>query len=136
MNAVSTDGDPSLAGTMDPFLRKALAATAVMNLAGSITFTPAGDGLRAFVGIPDAHPLWPLSVGTFIFAMGLGYAALAIRAQPERVFLGVAAVGKASFALLLLAMGLAGEIPPLAATAGLPDLAFAGIFANWLLRTR
>lgn len=121
---------------MDPFLRKALAATAAMNIVGSTAFTPLGAGLRAFVGIPDAHPLWPLSVGTFILAMGFGYAALAITGRPERVFLGVAACGKASFALLLLAMGAAGEIPPLAAGAGLPDLVFASIFAHWLLRTR
>jgi hypothetical protein len=121
---------------MDPLLRRALAATAAMNIVGSLAFTPFGAGLRTFVGLPDAHPLWPLSVGTFILAMGFGYAALAITGRPERVFLGVAAAGKASFALLLLAMGAAGEIPALAAAAGLPDLAFAAIFARWLWRTR
>lgn len=133
---MSAAGPHGAGAPMDPFLRKALAATAVMNIAGSATFTPLGDGLRAFVGIPAAHPLWPLSVGTFILAMGFGYAALAITARPERLFLATAAVGKASFALLLMAMGAAGEIPALAAAAGLPDLVFAGIFARWLLATR
>lgn len=121
---------------MGRLLRSALAATAVMNLVGCLAFTPLGDGLRSFVGIPAAHPLWPLTVGTFIGSMGLGYAALAITARPERVFLGVAAIGKASFALLLAAMWTAGEVGPLVAATGVPDLVFAAIFARWLLATR
>ena len=121
---------------MPAYLRRALAATAVMNLAGSTAFTPLGDGLRALVGIPAAHPLWPAAVGTFIASMGLGYAALAILGRPERVFLAVAAIGKASFAVLLAGMWLAGEVPVLAAAAGLPDLVFAAIFARWVLAGR
>lgn len=119
---------------LDPFTRKALAATAVMNVAGSFAFTPLGEGLRASLGIPPAHPLWGLVVASFILTMGLGYAALAWSGRLERTFLAVAAAGKASFALLLLGMGAATEIPPVAAASGLPDLVFAAIFARALVR--
>lgn len=119
---------------LDSFTRKALAATAVMNVGGSIAFTPLGEGLRAGLGIPPAHPLWGLIVAAFILTMGLGYAALAKSGRLERTFLAVAAAGKASFALLLLGMGAAAEIPPLAAVSGLPDLAFAAIFVRALVR--
>ena len=119
---------------LDGFTRKALAATAVMNVAGSIAFTPAGAGLRASLGIPPAHPIWGLMVGSFILFMGLGYAALAISGKPERIFLAVAAGGKAAFAAIMISMGIAGEIPAAAAASGLPDLVFAAIFARWVLR--
>ena len=117
---------------MDPILRRALAATAVMNLAGSPAFTPAGEGLRAAFGLPAAHPLWPLVVGSFIFAMGLGYAALAVRNRSEPVFVAVAIVGKSSFAGILAATAWQGELPWSTAITGLPDLVFALVFA-WRL---
>jgi hypothetical protein len=120
---------------LDAFTRQALAATAVMNIAGSAAFTPLGAGLRAAVGMPDAHPVWLLTVGSFILIFGFGYATLAFTGRPDRTFLAVGAAGKATFALLLAAMGLAGEIPLLVATAGLPDLVFAAIFTRWLVRT-
>lgn len=119
---------------LNRFLRQAMAATAVMNIAGSMAFTPLGAGLRAWVGIPDAHPLWLWTVGSWIFLFGLGYSALAITGRPDRTFIAVAAGGKASFAILLGLMAAMGQIPVLAATGGLPDLVFATIFAHWLIR--
>jgi hypothetical protein len=118
--------------TMDPILRRALAATAVMNISGSLVFTPAGAGIRTAFGIPDAHPLWPLSVGSFIFAMGVGYALLARSGRTERTFIAIAALGKAMFGALLVAMAAGGDIPWMAAATGLPDLGFAALFA-WRL---
>lgn len=122
--------------TTDPILRRALGATAVMNLSGSPAFLPAAEPLRTAFGLPPAHPVWTLAVGTFIFAMGLGYAALARSGRVERVFVGVAATGKALFASLLLSMAVAGELPWIAASAGLPDFAFAAVFAWRLAATR
>lgn len=121
---------------LDSFTRRALAATAVMNIGGSIAFTPLGDGLRAGLGIPPAHPVWGLMVASFILTMGFGYAALAYTGRFERTFLAVAAAGKASFAVLLLAMGAAGEIAALAAASGLPDLVFAAVFVRALILAR
>jgi hypothetical protein len=121
---------------LDSFTRRALAATAVMNIGGSIAFTPVGDGLRTGLGIPPAHPVWGLMVASFILTMGFGYAALAFTGRFERTFLTVAAVGKALFAVLLLAMGALGEIAPLAACSGLPDLVFAAIFVRALILAR
>jgi len=120
----------------DPILRRALGATAVMNLAGSPAFLPAAEPLRAAFGLPSAHPVWTLAVGSFIFAMGLGYARLAWTGREERVFVGVAAIGKALFASVLLGMAVAGELPWRAAGAGFPDFVFAALFAWRLAVTR
>lgn len=127
---------PNEPAPCDPLLRRALGATAVMNLAGSPAFLPAAEPLRAAFGLPSAHPVWPLAVGTFIFAMGVGYAALAWTGREERVFVGVAALGKGLFASVLLAMAVTGELPWIAAGAGVPDFAFAAVFAWRLAATR
>lgn len=122
--------------TADPILRRALGATAVMNLSGSAAFLPFAEPLRAAFGLPPAHAMWTLTVGIFIFSMGLGYARLAWTGREERVFVGVAAIGKALFASVLLSMTFAGELPWSAAAAGVPDFAFAALFAWRLAATR
>ena len=122
--------------SQDPILRRALGATAVMNISGSAAFLPVAEPLRAAFGLPPAHPVWTIAVGTFIFAMGLGYAALARSGRIERVFVGVGSIGKALFASVLLGMTLAGELPWQAAGAGLPDFVFAALFAWRLAATR
>lgn len=122
--------------TLPLSMRRILAATAVMNIAGAPAFSPLGQGLRAAFGIPEAHVLWLWTVGTWIFLFGVGYAVMAATARADRTFLGVAAAGKASFGGLLAWMAATGELPMAAALAGLPDLVFAFLFLRWLLATR
>lgn len=119
-----------------PSMRRILAATAVMNIAGAPAFSPLGQDLCAAFGIPDAHPLWLWTVGIWIFLFGAGYAVMAASARADRTFLGVAAAGKLSFGGLLAWMAATGELPMAAALAGLPDLLFAFLFIRWLLVTR
>ena len=75
-------------------------------------------------------------LASFILFFGLGYWRLATGDREERLFLQVAAAGKATFALLLIAFWLAGDLPILAPLSGSPDLAFAAIFATRLHATR
>jgi hypothetical protein len=59
-----------------------------------------------------------------------------VSTSQERYFVAIAAAGKASFSLLLVAYALAGDLPVRTALAGFADLAFAAIFAHWLFATR
>lgn len=124
------------ATVLDSRMRAILAATAVMNLIGSATFTPLGDGLRSGLGMPPSHPLYLLTIGTFIFWFGVGYASMARSGRAERTFLVVAAGGKASFGLTLAAFAAAGSVPWLVAASGVPDLVFAWLFVDWLRKHR
>lgn len=120
----------------DRFFRRALLATAAMNVAGFFALAPPLPALRALVGVPEAPPLYGWLLASFILFFGLGYWRLANSRREERLFLQVAAAGKATFALLLIAFWLAGDLPILAPLAGSPDLAFAAIFAARLYDTR
>jgi hypothetical protein len=120
----------------DGFFRRALLATAAMNIAGFFALLPPFPVLRTLVGVPEAPPLYGWLLASFILLFGLGYWRLASLPTPERLFLQVAAAGKASFALLLIAYWLAGELPIAAPLVGSPDLVFAAIFAARLHATR
>ena len=52
----------------------------------------------------------------------------------DRGVLALAVAGKGSFGGVLAGMNLLGELPPVAAAVGLPDLALAAVFAGWLSR--
>ena len=120
----------------DQFFRRALLATAAMNIAGFFALLPPLPALRALVGVPEAPPLYGWLLASFILFFGLGYWRLASGRNEERLFLQVAAAGKATFALLLIAFWLNGDLPITAPLAGSPDLAFAAIFAARLHATR
>jgi hypothetical protein len=56
--------------------------------------------------------------------------------ESDRTFMAIGAAGKATFAVILLALWGNGELPMTAGLIGLPDPALAGAFAAWLWRTR
>jgi hypothetical protein len=120
----------------DGGFRRVLLATAVMNIAGFFALLPPYPALRAWVGVPEAPPLYGWLLALWILFFGLAYLRLAFARTPERLFLQVAAAGKASFALLLIAFWLAGDLPLGAPLAGAADLGFAALFAARLVATR
>ena len=120
----------------DRFFRRALLATAAMNITGFFALLPPFPALRALVGVPEAPPLYGWLLASFILFFGFGYWRLASARSEERLFLQVAAAGKATFALLLIVFWLNGVLPITAPLAGAPDLAFAAIFAARLHATR
>ncbi|MBC7796980.1 MAG: hypothetical protein H7Z37_08915 [Pyrinomonadaceae bacterium] len=108
-----------------------------MNMAGALTFVPSFRGLREFGGLPEAgNPFYSLIIALWIFFFGVLYLFLAFAKTRERFFVIVGALGKSSFALLLAALALIGELPIRAAFAGLADLFIAAIFFAWLIKTR
>jgi hypothetical protein len=120
----------------DAFFRRALLATAVMNIGGFFALLPPLPAVRALVGMPEAPPLYGWLVASWILFFGLGYLRLAYARTPERLFLQTCAAGKASFALLLIVFWWRGDLPFTAPLAGSPDLAFAALFVVRLYETR
>ncbi|MEO8601785.1 MAG: hypothetical protein ABI629_04320 [bacterium] len=116
--------------------RRALLATAVMNVVGFFALMPPFPFLRQLVGVPEAPPFYGWLLALWILFFGLAYLRLAYVRTPERLFLQIGAAGKASFALLLIVCWLAGDLPILAPLAGSPDLGFAALFAARVYATR
>lgn len=117
------------------WMRVALFATAVMNLAGAAVFVPAARGLREFGGLPDAgHPLYISTVGLFIFTFGSAYLYAAVTARADRLFIAVAAAGKLSFFALLVGLWVSGDLTGWIPLAGTGDLVFGTVFLIWLFR--
>jgi len=119
------------------WMRRALYATAIMNVLAALGFLPGAGAVRALAGLPqDGQPLYLLTVALFVGLFGLGYLAAAVTGRPDRVFLGVAAAGKIGFFSLLLAFWLAGSVPLQAPVLGSADLFFGTLFVIWLLGSR
>jgi hypothetical protein len=120
----------------DRFFRRALLVTAAMNVGGAVVLSPPFPFVRQLLGMPEAPPLYGWLVSLWVLFFGLCYGRLARMDTDERLFLVIAAAGKATFALLLVADWLAGALPVAAPLAGAPDLAFAALFAARLYATR
>ena len=117
------------------WMRRALFATAGMNILAAAAFVPVARPLRAVLGFPEAgHPLYLLTVGMFILTFGLGYLWAAATGRAERLFITLAAIGKLSFFTTLVGYWVAGALPFRAALAGAGDLVFGVLFVVWLLQ--
>ena len=86
--------------------------------------------------MPEAHPLYPWVLSIWILIFGAAYFRMGQTGRADRTFLAAGAAGKATFAVLLIALAATGELPPQAVAVGLPDLALAGVFIGWLSRNR
>ncbi len=119
------------------WMRAALFATSVMNIGGAFAFLPPAQPLRDLAGFPDAdNPVYLVTVGIFIFALGLGYLGCAVMNRADRVFIFCGATGKLAFFALLVALFATGDLPIRAVAAGGGDLLFGLIFAVWLVQSR
>ncbi len=129
----STEATEMLPGWM----RTALFATAVMNISVAALFLPAARILRTTAGFPaDAPPIYLLTVALFVALFGAGYFYTAISGHAERMFITLAAFGKLSFVLLLVASWLGGSLPLRAPLIGSADLLFSVLFFYWLFTSR
>lgn len=117
------------------WMRRALFATAGMNIGASLLFLPRAGALRSLAGFPaEAPAFYLLTVGMFVMLFGAGYLSAAIQGRGDTLFLGVSAVGKIGFFALVLAACIAGELPPRAPLIAAADLGFGALFLVWLLR--
>ncbi|HJQ83573.1 MAG TPA: hypothetical protein VKA21_05835 [Candidatus Binatia bacterium] len=118
---------------LPPWMRRALFATAMMNLVVSAAFAPPAHAFRTMVGMPnDAHPLYLATVGLFVLLFGLGYLWLALTGRPDRLFIALAAAGKIGFFSLLVWFAATGRLALHLAAAGSADLVFGALFVAWL----
>ncbi len=121
---------------LGPKIRWLLMACGPMNLGGVATFAPPFPYLRNMVGLPDAHPLYLWVLTAWLPLFGIAYFWMGWTGKADRTFMAVGAAGKATFAVILLALWGNGGLPMTAGMVGLPDLALAGVFAAWLWRTK
>jgi hypothetical protein len=119
--------------TLPGWMRTALFATAAMNLLAGLAFLPPAAGARALAGMPPGeHAVYLSTVALFVLLFGVGYLWVAVANRPERLFITLAAVGKLSFFVLLVAFWATGALPGTAPLAGAADLLFAVLFFRWL----
>lgn len=119
--------------TPDRLIRRALWASVPFNLGGALLFAfPASLGRLA--GLPGPGPrLYTASLALLVALFAVAYAWLARQPRVERAFVAFAALGKTGFFVVVLACWLLGEVPAQTVVAVSGDLAFAAVFAWWLL---
>lgn len=117
------------------YMKRALLATGLMNLFGSVSFLPFVTSIRRSTGLPEAHPFFLWLLALWIAGFGAVYLSLGISGRIDRSFLTIGAFGKLSFALLLIAFWLSGDFPLSAPFFGLADLFFGALFAFYLWTT-
>ena len=119
------------------WMRRALYATAAMNVLVAPAFLPPSSALRALAGFPEGgHPLYLTTVAMFVLLFGLAYLGTAARGTADPLFIAVAAAGKIAFFTSLLWFWITGEVAIAAPVAGAADLVFGVLFATWLLGAR
>ena len=118
------------------WMRRALLATAGMNLVGALTFTPWGAPIRDFAGMPPAPAVYLLVIGVFVLLFGVGYFVCGATGRADPLLIASAAAGKLSFFALLLAFAVAGDLPIRAPLAAVGDLVFGVLFVVWLAGLR
>jgi hypothetical protein len=119
---------------LDARTRMLLRASAPLNVFGALVLAPPFPYARRLAGLPEGHAIWLWMLSIWVLSFGVAYWRVGTSGVAERNFLGVAAIGKASFSLVLVAAAVAGEVPWLAAVAASPDLVLAVFFADWLRR--
>jgi len=118
--------------TNDQLMRRALRATAVLNLAAALVFAFPGS-LGQLAGFPAPVPrMYSAFVAFLVVLFGCTYGWLARQPRIDRPLVAFSALGKAGFFAVVLVCGLLGEVPARAVVAASADLVFAAIFVWWL----
>jgi hypothetical protein len=131
MNASSTGAT----ATLPTWMRRALYATAVMNIVAAVGFTPPAHALRVLAGLPEPdHPLYLVTTGLFVLLFGLGYLWTAVTGRADRLFITLAAAGKLAFFTTVAWLWATGALVARAPLAASADLVFGLLFVAWLLR--
>ena len=114
-----------------------LVAAAIFNLFGAISFAPpVYYRVDDTVKLPqDASPFGLWVIASWIFLFGVGYALLALKPKPERLFIAVAASCKLALAILFTVFCSTGYLPSICLLGALGDFLFAMAFIFWLFQT-
>lgn len=118
----------------DELLRRALWATVGFNLLGAFVFAFPASPLARVAGLPVEVPLlYRGIVALFVLLFAGAYAWVAMQPVISRPFVAFAAIGKASVFVLALALWMASAASALTVVAFTGDLAFAALFAWWVI---
>jgi len=117
----------------DDFLRRVFLLAALFNVVGGLAFAfPASLGW--LIGLPSPVPTVYAALVTFFVVLFAGtYAWVAVQPRIHRPLVALAAIGKAGAFVVFLVCWLFGAASGLSVVALGGDLAFAAIFAWWLL---
>lgn len=117
----------------DQTLRRLMAASAVVNLAGAVLFAFPGSALGQLAGLPaETSPLYRGLVVLFVLLFAGMYAWLSRQDPVPRPAVCLAAIGKSSAFLLVLALWLMDEAPARLVVAISADLLLAAYYLVWL----
>ena len=115
------------------WMRRALLATAVMNILGAGLFLPPAAPLRALAGVPPAeHAVYLLTIAMFVLSFGLAYLYTGLTGRADRLFLALAGGGKLAFVAILLGCWASGEVSVRAPLSAVGDLVFGVLFLTYL----
>src|SRR5215831_9209117 len=118
----------------DPFMRTALWASAVFNLAGALLFAFPSSLVSRLAGLPlPVTPIYGALLAFFILLFGGSYAWLARQPNIDRPLVALGAIGKAGFFTIVLIFWLFAGLSLRAVGAATGDLVFAAIFTGWLV---
>jgi hypothetical protein len=119
----------------DRLIRRALTATAVMNVAAMPLFAfPAT--FASITGFPPVVPrMYALLAGVFVALFGAVYGVLARQPDVDRAMVAIGALGKSAAVVIVVVCWLLGELPVQTVVLISADLGFAALFAWWLLTT-
>lgn len=112
-------------------------AAAIWNCGEAALFFAAQGPLQSLFGLPP--PCDPLTLQLFlvsVFLFGLGFFWVAQDPLNNRAFVKVGIIGKPLIAFIFLGHVLAGNIPISVLAPLIVDLALAGLFLRFFLRTR
>jgi len=119
----------------DVVVRRALWASAVFNVFGALLFAFPGSLPGRLAGLPaDAPAVYRALVALFVLLFGGSYAWLARAPRIDRPLLALGAIGKAAAFFTVALLWMAGAAPARSVGAIFGDLAFAAVFA-WYLMT-
>ena len=126
----------ALAADPDRALRRALAASVLYNLSGSLGFL-VPEPIGRWIGFPTPVPrLYPSLIAMVVLLFAAVYAWLYRARVIDRSLVALSALGKTGFFAVFAGAWWAGQVPLRAVLAVSGDLAFAVVFAGWLVRTR
>jgi hypothetical protein len=117
----------------DELMRRALWTTAFLNAGGALLFA-FPDSVGRLAGLPGPVPrLYSWFIAFLVLLFGATYAWLARQPRIDRALVAFSALGKSGFFAVVLVCWLLGDVPTLTLVAASGDLAFAALFAWWLL---
>jgi hypothetical protein len=120
----------------DAFMRRALRATALLNVGGALLFA-FPDSIGRLAGLPGPVPrLYAWFIAFLVLLFGATYAWLARQPRIDRPLVAFCAIGKTGFVATVLVCWLLGDVPVLSVVTAGGDLLFAAIFTWWLIATR